>query len=106
MLHEIKAEPHYVIYMSACPLLDPFQKYLEISVVFALSKCTATANSTVGNENVLVGDFLRVTGVEYSRIGRCVSIYREVENMFLFPCMKKSLSTRCFLKAGPFFNIL
>jgi hypothetical protein len=36
--------------MSACPLLDPFQKYLEISVVFGLSICTATANTTGGNE--------------------------------------------------------
>jgi len=28
--------------MSACPLLDSFQKYLEMSVVFDLSICTAT----------------------------------------------------------------
>ena len=40
--------------MSACLLLDPFQLYLEMSVVFGLSIYTATANScTVGNENVL-----------------------------------------------------
>jgi hypothetical protein len=56
-LYEIKDEPHYVIYMSACPLLDPFQKYLGISVVFGLSICTATANTAAGNENVLVGVF-------------------------------------------------
>jgi len=36
--------------MSACLLYDPFQLYLEMSVVFHLSICTATANdSTVGN---------------------------------------------------------
>jgi hypothetical protein len=29
---EIKPEPVYVTLMSAYPLLDPFQKYLEISV--------------------------------------------------------------------------
>ena len=58
-LYEINAEPDYVIYMSACPLVDPFQKYLEMSVVFGLSICTATANScNVGNKNVLVGFFL------------------------------------------------
>jgi hypothetical protein len=58
------AEPNSVIYMSACLLLDPFQKYLEISVVFGLSICTATTNtSTVGNENLLLGFFL---------MGKCV----------------------------------
>ena len=42
--------------MSACLLLDPFQLYLEMSVVFGFSIYTATANScTVGDENVLVG---------------------------------------------------
>ena len=41
--------------MCACLLLDPFQLYLEMSVVFGLSIYTATANScTVGNENVLL----------------------------------------------------
>ena len=40
--------------MSACLLLDPFQLYLEMSVVFGLSIYMVTANScTVGNENVL-----------------------------------------------------
>jgi hypothetical protein len=63
--------------MSACPLLDTFQKYLEISVVFGLSKCTATANTTVGKENVLVGGFLRGWGGEYSRKGRSASNCRE-----------------------------
>jgi len=48
-----------VIYISACLLLDPFQLYLEMSVVFGLSIYTATANSfTVGNENVLFGFFV------------------------------------------------
>jgi len=44
--------------MSACLLLDPFQLYLEMSIVFGLSMYIATANSrTVGNENVLLGFF-------------------------------------------------
>ena len=44
--------------MCACLLLDPFQLYIEMSVVFGLSIYTATANSgTVGNENVLLGFF-------------------------------------------------
>jgi len=44
--------------MSACLLLDPFQLYLEMSVVFGLSIYTATANScTFGNENVLLEFF-------------------------------------------------
>ena len=41
--------------MSACLLLDPFQLYLEMSIVFGLSLYTATANScTLEDENVLV----------------------------------------------------
>ena len=45
-----------MFYTSACLLLDPFQLYLEMSVVFGLCIYTATANSyTVGDENVLVG---------------------------------------------------
>jgi len=45
--------------MSACLLLDPFQLYLEMSVVFGLSIYTATAHSCcVGNENVLLGFFV------------------------------------------------
>ena len=40
--------------MCACLLLDPFQLYLEMSVVIGLSMYAATANScTVGNENLL-----------------------------------------------------
>jgi len=62
-LHEIQAEPDYVIYMSVCLLLDTFQKYLEESSVFGLSIYTATANTTVGNENVLVGFFFLREGV-------------------------------------------
>ena len=47
------------IYMFAYLLLDPFQLYLERSVVFGLSIYTATANScTVGKENVLLGFFV------------------------------------------------
>jgi hypothetical protein len=41
--------------VSACSLLDAFQKYLGISVIFGLMICTATANTTVGNGNELVG---------------------------------------------------
>ena len=48
-----------MIYVCACLILDPFQLYLEMSVVFGLSIYTATANScTVGNENVLLGFFV------------------------------------------------
>jgi len=44
--------------MSACLLLDPFQLYLEMPVLFGLSIYTATGNScTFGNENVLLGIF-------------------------------------------------
>jgi len=44
-------------------LLDPFEQYVEMSVVFVLSICTATANgSTVGNENVVLGLFLEEDG--------------------------------------------
>ena len=51
-----------MIYTSACLLLDPFQLYIETSVVFGLSIYTASANScTVGNENVLF-EFLGVRG--------------------------------------------
>ena len=57
MLYAIKAEPDYVVCMFACTLVDPFQKYLEMSVVFRLMICAATANTSVGNENVLVGLF-------------------------------------------------
>ena len=46
-----------MIYISASPLLDPFQKYLEISFVFGSSVCTANGNTTVGNENVVLGLF-------------------------------------------------
>jgi len=63
MFYEINAEPDVVIYMCARLLLDPFQLYLEMSVVFGLSIYTATANScTVGNENVLLGSFVRRGG--------------------------------------------
>ena len=44
--------------MSASPLLDLFQKNLEVSAFFGLSMCTATAgNRTVGNENILLEFF-------------------------------------------------
>jgi len=52
--------------MSACPLLDPFEKHLEILVVFGLSRCTATVNNTVGNGNVFVG-FFKGRGGENSK---------------------------------------
>jgi hypothetical protein len=39
--------------MAACLLLDPFEVYLEMSVVFVLSICVATANSC-GVENCLL----------------------------------------------------
>jgi len=44
--------------MSACLLLDPFQQYLEMSVIFGLSICTASEkNCSVGNGNVLLEFF-------------------------------------------------
>ena len=59
MFCEIDPEPPSVICMFLCLLLDPFQLYLEMSVVFGLCIYTATGNScTVGNENVLVGFFV------------------------------------------------
>ena len=62
---EMKAELDYVIYMSVCTLLAPFQKYLVISVVFGLSICTATTDtSTVGNRIFVIGFF----GVGVGRI--------------------------------------
>ena len=45
-------------------------------------------------------DFFEGRGEECSKKGRTASNFREDENMFLAPCMKKSLSARCFLKAG------
>ena len=56
-MYAVKAEPDYVIYISACTSVDPFRKYFKISVVFGLMICTASANITVGNENVLLGFF-------------------------------------------------
>jgi hypothetical protein len=48
-----------VIYMCACLLLDPFQQYLEMSVIFSLSICTASAqNCIVGTGNALQDLFL------------------------------------------------
>jgi len=58
--------------MSACPLLDPFEKHLEILVVFGLSKCMATANTTFGNGNVFVG-FFKGKGGENSKKDRSAS---------------------------------
>jgi len=63
--------------MSACLSYDPFQLYLEMSVVFHLSICTATANdSTVGNENGLLGGFffflVMVMWKYYKKVGLCV----------------------------------
>ena len=47
-----------MINKSACLLLDPFQQYLGMSVIFGLSICTACAKkSSVGNENVLLEFF-------------------------------------------------
>jgi hypothetical protein len=89
-LYEIKAEPDYVIYMYACPLLDPFHKYLEISVVFTFMMFTATTNTTAGNENVLVGFFFMVRGGEYYKKGKSVSNCREDENICSHLCVGKN----------------
>ena len=58
--------------MSACPLLNPLEKHLEILVVFGLSRCMATVNNTVGNGNVFVG-FFKGKGVENSKKDRSAS---------------------------------
>jgi hypothetical protein len=51
-LYEIKADSNEVIYMSASPLIDLFQKNLEMLFVFGLAICAAIAgNPTVENEN-------------------------------------------------------
>jgi hypothetical protein len=48
-----------VICLSACLFLDPFQQYLEVSVIFGLSIYTASVkNYSVGNGNVLLEFFL------------------------------------------------
>ena len=55
--------------MCACLLLDPFQLYIEMSVVFGLSIYTATANScTVGNEKNVLLVFFWGGGVEVGEI--------------------------------------
>jgi len=49
--------------MSACLLLDTFQQYLEMSVIFGLSIYTASAkNCSVGNGNVLLAFFFEGGG--------------------------------------------
>jgi len=59
--------------MCACVLLDLFQLYIEMSVVFGLSIYTATANScTVGNENELL-EFLGGVWGKFLYEGRSVS---------------------------------
>jgi len=43
--------------MSVCPLLDPFKKYLKMSIFIGLNMCTPTANTSVGNQNLILGYF-------------------------------------------------
>ena len=73
--------------MCACLLLDPFQQYLEMSVVFGLSIYTATANScTVGNENILLGFF--VGGWDSNQKIVLQVIAEKIKNMYLCACKK------------------
>jgi hypothetical protein len=95
------AEPHYIIYTSACLLLDPLKLWLELSFIFGLSICTATAkNCSVGSEIIVLGFFAADLGWGIlQKEFRCVSNCEEVENMLLSPYRKKSLPTGYFLKA-------
>ena len=75
--------------MSACPLLDPFQKYLEISVVFGLIIFTATANTSVGNENVILGFFLgEVVGNILKKVG--LGVIAEKMKVCSYLCVSKN----------------
>jgi hypothetical protein len=64
--------------MSACLLLDPFQLYIGMSVVFGLSIYTAPVNScTAGNENMLFGVFFFGGG----GVNKIVSLWVIAEKM-------------------------
>ena len=55
--------------MSACLLLDTFQQYLEMSVIFGLSIYTDSAkNCSVGNGNVLLTFFFEGGGILIIRL--------------------------------------
>jgi len=63
MCYEINAEPDEVIYMCACLLLDPFQLYLEMSVVFVLSIYSHCPQLHCWEWKCVVGIFLGGGGV-------------------------------------------
>ena len=87
--------------MSACLLLDPFQLYLEMSVVFGFSiYIQPLPTAEMLGMKMCCWDFLW-GGIVIIR-GRFVSNCREGENIFLFPCRKYSISTGCLPMARPF----
>jgi len=56
--------------MSAGLLLDTFQQYLEMSVIFGLWICTASAkNCSFGNGNVLLDFFFGGGGDSNNKVG-------------------------------------
>ena len=89
--------------MSACLLLDPFQQYLEMSVICGLSICTASEkNCSVGNGNVLL-EFFSGGGLGGNSDNK-VGLQVIAEKMFFFPCRKMSLSAGCFQNSRPISN--
>jgi len=50
--------------------------------------------------DIFEGIFLRGRCGKCSKKGKSASNCRETENVFLSPSRKKSVSARCFLKAG------
>jgi len=56
--------------MSACLLLDTFQQYLEMSFIFGLLICTASAkNCSVGNGILLLEFFFFWRGDSNNKVG-------------------------------------
>ena len=76
-----------MIYSFSCLLLDPFQQYLETSVIFGLSICTASAmNCIVGTGSVLL-DFFWVGWVIYNKGG--LQVYAEKMKIISFALVGK-----------------
>jgi hypothetical protein len=88
--------------MSARLLLDTFQKYLVISVVFGLSICTATTNpSSFGNGIVLLGCFFVVRVGENCNKNVLLRVTEEKMKIYSYIRVgKNSVSAGCFVKAG------
>ena len=82
--------------MSACLLLDPFQVYVEMSVVFGLSICMVIANSW---------ELKFVTQIYFGGGDDTVSNCIGDESVFLTLCRKKFLCAGCFLQSRPISSI-